>query len=294
MAVNYKDNAALLLVNPNSREIGDWEPYAPGFRWGNSIYFVSREGVDKLLSINTIRQRLDDEILTCVDAKKMNVFAVDVEWFDYMQVNPVRLIDRNQLIWKAICEGSTWTPLRKERVRHLLKVMSDAASRLNTDLVLQGGSHLGYVRHGGIMPWDDDVDIGIEEYRLCAYLEHLNSIDGIRYGEVIEPQTGVPFYKIWHKDGEIIEGHPYTFPFVDLWLYNCIGDDVVFKNGIICPDSATNDFGEVFFEGSPFKIPNNSIEILNTRWVRLLYNVFLLSLSPYKPINSREYVSDNH
>ena len=38
------------------------------------------------------------------------------------------------------------------------------------------------------------------------------------------------------------------------------------------------------------------IETFNIRFrrVRLLYNVFLLSLSPYKPINSREYVSDNH
>jgi len=260
------DNRAKLLVNPNIREMREWEPYVLGYQWGNSIYFVSRRGAEKLLAINTIRQRLDDEIITMAGFEKLNVFTGEVEWFDYKQIKPVLFDDRRQLIWNTVCANSTWTPSRKERVRYLLKEMSDTANNLNIDLVLQGGTHLGYIRHRGIIPWDDDVDVGIEEENLSTYLEQVNKVEGIRYGEFIEPQTRVPFYKIWHKDGEIIENHTYTFPFIDLWLYNRIGNDLVFKNGIICPESAACDLVEVIFEGLPFKIPFNSIEILDTRY----------------------------
>ena len=261
-----KTNPAKLLVNPNLREIKNWEPYLLGYQWGNSIYFASRKGAEKLLAIHTVRQRLDDEILTMADSEELAVYTEEVAWFDYSQIKPLLFTDRRQLIWDAICENSTWTPLRKERVRYLLKVMSDTANGLHTDLVLQGGTHLGYVRHGGIMPWDDDVDVGIEEEKLPVYLEQLNKVDGISCEQYIELHTGSPYYKIWLKDGEIIENHPYTFPFVDLWLYNSIADDLVFKNGIICPGSAAHDLVEVMFEGSPFKIPYNSIEILDTRY----------------------------
>ena len=265
-AINEKDNPAKLLVNPNVREIRNWEPYLPGYQWGNSIYFISHKGAEKLLAIRTVRQRLDDEIITLAASEEMTVFSATVEWFDYKQITPVIFDDRTRLIWKAICEGSTWTLLRKERVRYLLKVISDAANYLNIDLVLQGGTHLGYVRHGGTIPWDDDIDIGIEESHLQTFLKRLSTVDGILYDEVIEQLTGTPFYKIWNRDGELIDNCHYTFPFVDLWLFNKNGNDLIFKNGIICPDSASQDLVEVIFEGSPYKIPYNSIEILDTRY----------------------------
>ena len=116
------------------------------------------------------------------------------------------------------------------------------------------------------MPWDDDADIGIEEDKFSAYIDQLCKVDGIGYGQVIEPHTGVPFYKIWLKNGEKIENHVYTFPFVDLWLYNRKENDIVFNNGIICPGSAACDLIEVLFEGAIFKIPYNSIEVLDTRY----------------------------
>jgi len=260
-------NPAATLLNPNLKEMNSWEPYVMGYRWGNSIYFISRAGAEKLLDIHTIRQRLDDEILTLADSEKLTIYAAEVDWFNYSQVKQIIFADRNLLIWRAICNNSTWTLLRKNRVRYLLKVISEVAEELKIDLILQGGSHLGYVRHGGIMPWDDDVDIGIEEYKLQDYLHRLSTVDGICYDEVMEPCSGVPYYKIWSIDGEMIENCHYTFPFVDLWLYNRHGNDLVFKNGIICLGSAAQAFVEVVFEDAKFKIPCNSIEVLDTRYI---------------------------
>jgi hypothetical protein len=135
-----------------------------------------------------------------------------------------------------------------------------------TDLILQGGSHLGYVRHGGIMPWDDDIDIGMEENRIKFFFEELKLHEEYRFGEFIEPLTGCPYYKIWSADGESIDGCTYRFPFVDIWMYSIAGKDIIFKNGIVCPGSAEREFEEVVFEGALFKIPCNSIEILDTRY----------------------------
>ena len=261
-----QNNPAKFLVNPNSWEMNDWEPYFLGYKWGNSIYFINREGARRLLSIVTIRQRLDDEILTLAKAEEVSMYAGDINRFDYKQIEPVVFCDRNKLIWKAICEGSTWTSFREEKARRLLKVMSDAAEGLKIDILLEAGTLLGYIRHGGIMPWDDDIDLAIEENKLPIFLEQLKELDGIRYGQFSEFHTGTPYYKIWYEDDEVIENYQYKFPFVDLWLFNKNGGDLVFKNGFIYPTSASCDFVEIMFEGAKFKIPHNSIEILDTRF----------------------------
>src|SRR3989339_98666 len=44
----------------------------------------------------------------------------------------------------------------------------------------------------------------------------------------IEPGTNCPYYKVWHEDGESINGYNYTFPFIDIWVYNVIDKDLVF------------------------------------------------------------------
>jgi len=104
------------------------------------------------------------------------------------------------------------------------------------------------------------------ENRLRTFLNKLSTVDDICYGEVIEELTGIPFYKIWNRNGELIDKYHYTFPFVDLWLFNRKGNDLVFRNGIICPGSAAQDPVEVTFEGAKFKLPYNSIEVLDARY----------------------------
>lgn len=70
-------------------------------------------------------------------------------------------------------EGST---LRKAQLRMLemLKYIDKICKTENIDYQLNAGNVLGAVRHGGFIPWDDDVDIIVpyKDYkRLCKYLE---------------------------------------------------------------------------------------------------------------------------
>ena len=66
--------------------------------------------------------------------------------------------------------------LRKCQLRMLdmLIYIDDVCKKINVKYSLDGGNILGAVRHGGFIPWDDDVDIILErdDYeKLCKYLK---------------------------------------------------------------------------------------------------------------------------
>ena len=254
------------VKNPNVNEIKDEESYFLGYQWGNFIYFINRKGAEKLLEIKQISQRLDDEILSQALSNKLTIRYSNVEWLDYSQIRTVEFSDRKNLIWQAACNNNIWNPASLKKIRQLLKIMSNTAENLDIDLILQRGSLLGYIRHGGIMPWDDDVDIGIEDIHVHKFLDHLGLVEDICFKDIIERRTGVPYIKIWNKCGEPIKGFDFTFPFIDLWVYAKKGNDLFFKNGIISYNSAAEDFKEILFEGVKFKIPYNAIEDLDSRY----------------------------
>lgn len=69
-------------------------------------------------------------------------------------------------------EGSN---LRHAQIRLLdmLLYLQEAAQEAGVSIRLDGGNILGAVRHGGFIPWDDDIDVVIDckDYkRFCRYL----------------------------------------------------------------------------------------------------------------------------
>ena len=59
--------------------------------------------------------------------------------------------------------------------------ITELCSELNIPYMLTGGTALGAVRHGGFIPWDDDVDMVVER----KYIERLLDAIEQRYPEPV-------------------------------------------------------------------------------------------------------------
>lgn len=254
------------ILNANSREETEYESYLFGKKWVSSLYFLSRKGVQAFCSLNTIKRNIEDELIYTSMLEKLNMFCMDIPWFRLSAQQNVTIRDREHEIYQAIVKNSTWTEVSIASIRKLLSIISEVANREQIDLILQGGTHLAYIRHGGMIPWDDDVDLGVRQENLDKLLCALDTVEGVGWARFVEGHSNTPYYKIWLREQPNITHHDYSFPFVDLWVYHVTGHDLVFLNGIICPGSAKRDFPEIEFEGAKFKIPYNSIECLNTRY----------------------------
>lgn len=61
------------------------------------------------------------------------------------------------------------------RLLDMLLYFDRICKEINVDYRIDSGNVLGAVRHGGFIPWDDDLDVAIENYgeyeRLCHYLK---------------------------------------------------------------------------------------------------------------------------
>lgn len=69
-------------------------------------------------------------------------------------------------------EGSQLRELQ-HRMLDMLLYLDEVCNKLGIQYYLDGGSCLGAVRHGGFIPWDDDMDVVVDEKdykRLCDYL----------------------------------------------------------------------------------------------------------------------------
>jgi hypothetical protein len=249
------------LRNDNEREYDRPEPYLLRYKFGNSIYFLSRRGALKLLETDTITDRLDHTIL---NMKNLNLYMKSVDWFDVGQIEDYEWTDRNELILEKAKLQCGWTDKRMQRARDLLKTIGDIGTANRLDLMLDAGTLLAYVRHGGIMLWDDDFDIGIEEKHLPLLFREVEKNENLRYDK--SNFWGTTFYQIWDVRGEVTEKVKYTFPVIDIWPFVISDGHIIYRNRNIYFDAARQPFKTVSFEGTPYKIPADPIAVLDSRY----------------------------
>ncbi len=97
-------------------------------------------------------------------------------------------------------------------INDLYQIMKDVHQILenyNIEYWVDGGTSLGAVRHGGIIPWDDDCDITV-----LAHKRTLNILNSVQFKEYIKQYNyGIIQnnydYKIYKLDGEPMRLNPW-------------------------------------------------------------------------------------
>ena len=73
-----------------------------------------------------------------------------------------------------LTENMRLTPLERSLSASLLKEFVSFATSRGVRFFLADGAVLGLVRHGDIVPWDDDIDIVFDGTRQAELMEHFD------------------------------------------------------------------------------------------------------------------------
>jgi phosphorylcholine metabolism protein LicD len=99
---------------------------------------------------------------------------------------------------------------------HMMNDVHQLFTHFKLDYWIDGGTILGLVRHKGIIPWDDDIDIGILKRDVKKFLSLESVLSEVGYSI-----TKVWFgYKIFYSNRKNIEGFDYSFPFIDVFIFD--------------------------------------------------------------------------
>ncbi len=262
--------------------------------WYSDAYFINKNAIEKLLNLNTLRKPLEEELIT---NNNLSIYSNILSFFKYSP-NSIERKQKVDLIENILFKSSVWSEKGRQEIIRLLKIFQEICHTMNISVCLGYGTLLGYVRHGSIMTWDDDIDLVINETHFNNLIDRLKESTRINFDVFFYGQT--KYIKIWGENGDVINGFDHKFPFIDVWLYSAEGHLLSLENGKFVIN--TFDYYPlkiVSFEGVEFGIPHNYLavlDILYSDW-RNYINVYMwshrLERPEFTPIKYKISVDSN-
>lgn len=188
-----------------------------------------------------------------------------------------------------------------QKIYQELKDVHEIFGQYKINYWIDSGTLLGAVRHHGLIPWDDDLDLCILEEQEQDFLNLIPIFNHYGYGVI----GMVPGYKIYPLDGYEVKDRPWTSPGCDVFIMQKNKDLISYKfvwgeeckNGPrYLPLSAVFPLRTYFFGRLVVYGPNNPYAYLDLwygkDWATIAYGDYVhtseQSLGPTKKLLTAE------
>lgn len=127
------------------------------------------------------------------------------------------------------------------RLYQLMKDTHEILTKAGVMYWIDRGTLLGAVRHQGIIPWDDDIDIAVFAHDAAAFISLKDAFVALGYDVSLMPFG----FKIYVQNGEK-RGNAYKFPFLDVFLMYVKDNKVYYYEPLKKGVWATRDGGPIY------------------------------------------------
>jgi len=154
-----------------------------------------------------------------------------------------------------------WEPFEvtKARAESVLREAKQILDRLGVVFFIEQGTLLGAIRHGGFIPWDDDLDLG-SVIGLHGLTE--KSVDRV----VAAFRDNGFLVKVWRKEQRIYVPMVKSSVRIDWNCFRIIEDSTFHYPGVRIPVRVFTDLKEIDFMGEKFRAPNPPEEYLRFKY----------------------------
>jgi cytidyltransferase-like protein len=111
-----------------------------------------------------------------------------------------------------------WMGVEWLLAEHMLQELGQIFNAHGIPYFLTYGSFLGAVRHHGVIPWDDDIDIAISEQHEERLVSLAPALNKLGYGFIQFKTRAQSYYKLWILSKPSTTARPFSWPFVDIFL----------------------------------------------------------------------------
>ena len=170
---------------------------------------------------------------------------------------------------------SVWTGKNERGIRHdtlaldLMKDVDNILASNGVEMILMYGSLLGFMRHKGLIPWDDDIDVAVSKSDInkIKELEQQLASKGIGISNAGDKMHS--FIKLFRLNEPLIPGTSWSWPFIDVFAYT-INENIVVLEDTFPPFEKKFQKNVFFplrtnlFENIPMRLPNDPNAVLST------------------------------